>query len=156
MSTGMPLASTKSQLVEAVLGFLPDWVRITVLALIAPAVVASWLIGPKHRIARRRVARSGVPVQAPAQHGLGVGADHLGPCAPPRPQPSGADFLGSYAPRQGRGSGSARVRPSVRWTGGRAGRPDVGGSEVADRGPRTRTRRRRTQRRRVRIPGREH
>jgi hypothetical protein len=105
MSTGMPLASTKSQIFEAVLGFLPDWVQITVLALIALAVVASWLIGLKHRIARRRAARSGAPVAAAAQHGQGRGADHLGPYAPPPPQPSGADFLGSYAPRQGQGNG---------------------------------------------------
>ncbi|MER7721736.1 hypothetical protein ABTX99_33240 [Streptomyces flaveolus] len=107
MATGMPLASTKSQIFEAVLGFLPDWVQITVLALLALAVVASWLIGLKQRIARRRAARSGAPVQAPARHGQGRGADHLGPCAPPRPQPSGADFLGSYAPQQGQGNGSA-------------------------------------------------
>ncbi|MER7193197.1 hypothetical protein [Streptomyces flaveolus] len=111
MSTGMSLASAKSQIFEAVLGFLPDWVQITVLALVVLAVVASWVVKAQRRIARRRAARSGAPVQAATQYSQGRGADHLGPYAPPRasprPQPSGADFLGSHAPRQGQGNGSA-------------------------------------------------
>ncbi|MFF1275491.1 hypothetical protein ACFVZC_19095 [Streptomyces marokkonensis] len=113
MSAGMPLASWKSQIFESVLGFLPDWVQITVLALIVLAVVASWVLKIKRRIAHRRAARSGQPVHAASPHGQGSGADHLGPYAP-RPtapagtqQPSGADFLGAYAPSQRQGDGHA-------------------------------------------------
>ena len=54
MSAGMPLASWKSQIFESVLGFLPDWVQITVLALIVLALVASWVVGIKRKIAHRR------------------------------------------------------------------------------------------------------
>ncbi|MEU9071106.1 hypothetical protein AB0D60_29925 [Streptomyces sp. NPDC048306] len=81
MCAGVPSASAKSQMFEAVPGFLPDRVRITVLALIVPAVVASRAVKSKRGIARR---------------------------SPP-------------------------VRPG-RWTGDRVLRPDVGGSEAADRG----------------------
>lgn len=108
MSTGMPLASWKSEIFESVLGFLPDWAQLTALALIVLAVVTSWVLKIKRRTAHRRAARSGRPVHPAAQ---GSGADHLGPYAP-RPtaapqQPSGADFLGAYAPgrRQGDGQG---------------------------------------------------
>ncbi|MGV9287129.1 hypothetical protein [Streptomyces sp. NPDC003719] len=111
MSTGVPLASVKSQIFEAVLGFLPDWVQITVLALVVLALVASWAVKQARRIAHRRAARNGAPVTAAVPSGQGRGADYLGPYAPaqapPRPRPSGSDFLGSYAPRQGRGDGSA-------------------------------------------------
>ncbi|KES05167.1 membrane protein [Streptomyces toyocaensis] len=113
MSAGMPLASWKSQMFESVLGFLPDWVQITVLALIVLAVVASWVLKIKRRIAHRRAARSGQPVPTAAPHGQGSGTDHLGPYAP-RPtapagarQPSGADFLGAYAPSRREGDGQA-------------------------------------------------
>ncbi|MEU9593668.1 hypothetical protein ACGF7W_16360 [Streptomyces sp. NPDC048219] len=106
MSTGVPLASVKSQMFEAVLGFLPDWVQITVIALVLLALVASWVVKVTRRIAGRRAARGGAPAAA-AQYGQGRGADHLGPYAPPRPQQSGADFLGSYAPAQRQGDGSA-------------------------------------------------
>ncbi|WP_328559426.1 hypothetical protein [Streptomyces coelicoflavus] len=130
MYTGVPLASAKSQIFEAVLGFLPDWVQITVLALIVLAVVASWVVKVKRRIARRRASRAGRALPGAAQYGQGTGADHLGPyapspspspspsasplgergadflgpCAPARRQESGADFLGSYAPPQQRGN----------------------------------------------------
>jgi hypothetical protein len=126
MSTGVSLASVKAQIFDAVLGFLPDWVQITVLALIVLAVVASWVIRIKRRIARRRAARSGRPVHAAAQYGQGSGADHLGPYAPQQapargsgadhlgayarqqaPAPgSGADYLGAYAPHSARSDGS--------------------------------------------------
>ncbi|MET7322161.1 hypothetical protein [Streptomyces sp. NPDC005549] len=102
MYTGMPLASAKSQIFEAVLGFLPDWVQITVLALIVLAVVASWGIKAWRGIARRRASRAGLALPGTARQSQGTGADHLGPYAPARRQESGADFLGSYAPpRQG-------------------------------------------------------
>ncbi|MER5833510.1 hypothetical protein ABT116_22290 [Streptomyces sp. NPDC002130] len=107
MSAGLPQASVKSQIFESLLGFLPDWVQITVLALIVLAVVASWVVKIKRKIAYRRVVRNGQPVHAAAQHGQGRGADYLGQYAPQHTQPaqqqgSGADHLGAYAPQQDR------------------------------------------------------
>ncbi|GAA0653247.1 hypothetical protein GCM10009535_34590 [Streptomyces thermocarboxydovorans] len=111
-STGIELASWKTQIVESLLGFLPDWVQITVYALLALAVLVYWGLKIKRKIAQRRAARaarSGQPVPAAAQPGQGRGADHLGPYAPQNAQPappapvqrqSGADFLGAYAPRR--------------------------------------------------------
>ncbi|MGC0378510.1 hypothetical protein [Streptomyces sp. SAI-229] len=124
MSAGMPLASVKSQMFESVLGFLPDWVQITVLALIVLAVVASWVVKIKRKIAHRRAVRDCRPTHAAAQYGQGSGADYLGQYAPrqnrPAPQaarqPSGADHLGPYAPRQQGGDagqpGARAPRPS--------------------------------------------
>ena len=104
MSTGMPQASFKSQIFESLLGFLPDWVQITVLALIVLAVVASWVVKIKRKIAYRRAVRNGQPVHAAAQYGQGRGADYLGQYAPQQTgsaqQGSGADHLGAYAPQQ--------------------------------------------------------
>ncbi|MPY43557.1 hypothetical protein FNH04_27720 [Streptomyces phyllanthi] len=117
MSTGVPLAGGKSEIFEIVLKFMPEWVQVTVLALIVLIVVVSWIITLKNKIARRRAARAGLPVHAVAQSGQGRGADYLGAYAPqqaqaqaqaqartsgePRQeQPSGADFLGAYAPQQ--------------------------------------------------------
>ncbi|MEU1576129.1 hypothetical protein ABZ519_34220 [Streptomyces collinus] len=126
MSAGLPQASVKSQIFESLLGFLPDWVQITVLALIVLAVVASWAVKIKRKIAYRRAVRSGQPVHAAARYGQGRGADYLGEYAPPQAQqqgsgadhlgayapqaqpaqqPSGADFLGAYAPQQRQGDG---------------------------------------------------
>ncbi|MFD8234914.1 hypothetical protein ACFV20_23935 [Streptomyces sp. NPDC059696] len=128
MSTGLPQASVKSQIFESLLGFLPDWVQITVLALIVLAVVASWVVKIKRKIAYRRAVRNGQPVHAAARYGQGRGADYLGQYAPqqtqpgqqgsgaghpgavapqarPAQQPSGADFLGAYAPQQRQGDG---------------------------------------------------
>ncbi|MFI2633736.1 hypothetical protein ACH5A2_25680 [Streptomyces collinus] len=126
MSAGLPQASVKSQIFESLLGFLPDWVQITVLALIVLAVVASWVVKIKRKIAYRRAVRSGQPVHAAARYGQGRGADYLGEYAPPQAQqqgsggdhlgayapqaqpaqqPSGADFLGAYAPQQRQGDG---------------------------------------------------
>ncbi|GGX08865.1 hypothetical protein [Streptomyces lomondensis] len=127
MSAGLPQASVKSQIFESLLWFLPDWVQITVLALIMLAVVASWVVKIKRRIAHRRAVRGGQPVHAAAQYGQGRGADYLGEYAPqqnqqqasgadflgayapqqaqPAQQPSGADFLGAYAPQQRQGDG---------------------------------------------------
>ncbi|MFE1257704.1 hypothetical protein [Streptomyces fungicidicus] len=111
MSAGIPLASVKSQIFESVLGFLPDWVQITVLALVVLAVLASWAVKIKRKIAYRRAVRDGRPVHAAAQYGQGSGADYLGQYAPrpagPAQQPSGADFLGAHAPRQRPGDGRA-------------------------------------------------
>ncbi|CAL9398817.1 hypothetical protein SUDANB15_01398 [Streptomyces sp. enrichment culture] len=116
MSAAVPLASWKSQIFESAPGFLPDWMQITVLALVVLAVVASWVVKTKRRIAHRRAVRSGQPVHAAARYGRVSGADHLGQYAPqqqgggadhpgphaPRRQESGADFLGAHAPRQQR------------------------------------------------------
>ncbi len=135
MTTGMPLASWKSQVFESVLGFLPEWAQTTGLALILLAVVVSWIVKIRNRAARRRAAASAPPAATVNRNDQGRGADHLGPYAPrrqqgsgadhlgpyaPRPaqpasgpttpptrQPSGADFLGAYAPRQGQGEGTA-------------------------------------------------
>ncbi|NJP48990.1 hypothetical protein HCJ93_02600 [Streptomyces sp. SBST2-5] len=109
MSTGfagVQLAGWKSQIFEAVLGFLPDWVQITAYALLALAVLVYWGLKIKNKIAQRRAARSGQPVTAPARPGQGRGADYLGAYAPqhvqpaPAPERSGADFLGAYAPQR--------------------------------------------------------
>lgn len=117
MSTGVSLASVKSQIFEAVVGFLPDWVQITVLALVVLAVVGSWVVKLKRKLAHRRVLRTGQPVHAAARYGQGRGADHRGAYAPQQARPaqsaqparqvSGADFLGSYAPQQASGDGPA-------------------------------------------------
>ncbi|MEV5439684.1 hypothetical protein AB0K80_27285 [Streptomyces sp. NPDC052682] len=130
MSAGMPQASVKGEIFEALLWFLPDWVRLVVLGLIVLAVVASWVVKLKRKLAYRRAVRSGQPIHAAAQYGQGRGADYLGAYAPqqqaqqqpsgadflgahapqaPQParQPSGADFLGAYAPQQRQGDGQA-------------------------------------------------
>lgn len=109
MSTGVPLASGKSEIFEIVLQFMPDWVQIPVLVLVILLVVGSWVFKIKRKIDRRRAARQtqAVPTAQPGpQHGQGRGADYLGPYAPqPQPaQPSGADFLGAYAPQQPQGN----------------------------------------------------
>ncbi|MFF4468940.1 hypothetical protein ACFYZ3_05195 [Streptomyces sp. NPDC001599] len=106
MYTGVPLASAKTQIFEAVLGFLPDWVQITVLALIVLAVVASWVVKVRRGIARRRARHAGPPLPGAARQGQGTGGDHLGPYAPPQPERSGADFLGPYAPARRQESGA--------------------------------------------------
>ncbi|MFI9153212.1 hypothetical protein [Streptomyces sp. NPDC053367] len=111
MSFAVPMASGKSEIFEALLRFMPEWVQITVLALVILAVLVSWGFKLKHRIDRRRARRSGTPAPVPAQRS---GADYLGPYAPqaqpqaqtPQPQGSGADFLGSYAPQQARQDGT--------------------------------------------------
>lgn len=55
MYTGASLASVKSEIFEALLGFLPDWVQITVLALVVLAVVGSWAAErSRHDTSRRR------------------------------------------------------------------------------------------------------
>lgn len=102
MSTGAPLASGKGEIFEVVLQFLPDWVQIAVLVLVVLAVLASWTVKLKRKIARRRAVREGQVVHTAAQHGQRRGADYLGPYAPQpqTQQPSGADFLGAYAPQQ--------------------------------------------------------
>ncbi|MFH9989557.1 hypothetical protein [Streptomyces luteogriseus] len=105
MSAGLPQASVKSQIFESLLGFLPDWVQITVLALVVLAVLASWVVKIKRKIAYRRAVRNGQPVHAAAQYGQGRGADYLGQYAPQQPQPAqqqgtGADHLGAYAPQR--------------------------------------------------------
>ncbi len=110
METGVSLASIGSKVFDGVLGFLPDWIQITVVALVLLALVASWVVKIKRRIDRRRARRLGLQTPVPAQRS---GADYLGPYAPgarqsapgrqePR-QESGADFLGNYAPQQDNG-----------------------------------------------------
>ncbi|MFD7954513.1 hypothetical protein ACFV4X_13585 [Streptomyces ardesiacus] len=178
MDTGPPPASAKSQIFEAVPGFLPDRVQITVLALVVRALVASGVVRAKRALARRRARRTGRALPDAAHPGQGTGADHLGPWAPPRqggarrrlPRPRaparrqerGADLLGSHAPPQQQGSPPARrrrcpARPSGRWTGDRVPPPDVGGSEAADRGRAPGRTVAYTEKTRTRgIPGREH
>ncbi|MET8894492.1 hypothetical protein [Streptomyces albogriseolus] len=105
MSAGVPLASWKTQMFESLLGFLPDWVQVTVLTLVVLALLTAWTLKLKRRVAARRAVRAGAPVQVQAS-----GARFLGPYAPQhqedgaaRPgarEPSGADFLGAYAPRR--------------------------------------------------------
>ncbi|MEU3254930.1 hypothetical protein [Streptomyces sp. NPDC006997] len=97
MSVDTQLASGKTAIFEAVLGFLPDWVQIGVLGLVLLVVVASWGVGLKRRVGRRRAARNAPVVPRQPQ---GSGADHLGPWAPQQrsEQGSGADYLGAYAP----------------------------------------------------------
>ena len=102
---GVPLASGKGEIFEIVLRFLPDWAQMTVLALIILAVVVSWILKLKNKIAYRRAVRAGQAVPAAAQYGQGRGVDYLGEYAPQQTQQqpqqqSGADFLGSYAPQQ--------------------------------------------------------
>ncbi|WP_328870029.1 hypothetical protein OHT76_07925 [Streptomyces sp. NBC_00287] len=102
MSTGQPLASAKSQIFESLLWFLPDWVQNTVLVLIILAVLATWGIKLRNKIAYRRALRQAQAAPVPATVDQGSGADYLGPYAPQQaqPQPSGADFLGAYAPQR--------------------------------------------------------
>lgn len=109
MSTGVPLASGKGEIFEAVLHFMPEWVQITVLVLVVMVVLASWAVKLRRAIARRRAVREGRAAHTVVPHGQGRGADFLGPYAPQQQarQPSGADFLGSYAPRQPSGDGPA-------------------------------------------------
>ncbi|MFJ4486213.1 hypothetical protein ACIP3D_28065 [Streptomyces longwoodensis] len=94
------LASGKSEIFEIVLRFLPDWIQHVVLVLILLAVVASWVLKLKRKLAHRRAVRQGGTAVVPTTPDQGSGADHLGAYAPqqqaPR-QPSGADFLGPYA-----------------------------------------------------------
>jgi len=76
------LASWKSEIFEAVLGFLPDWAQMTGLGLVVVAVLATWAYKLKHKLAYRRALRAGQPVHAAAQYGQGRGADYLGVYAP--------------------------------------------------------------------------
>ncbi|MEU6276165.1 hypothetical protein ABZ871_27690 [Streptomyces populi] len=129
VSTGVPLASGRGEIFELVLKFMPDWVQVTVLALVVLAVVGSWILKLKRKIQYWRAVRTGRPVHAAAQYGQGRGADYLGAYAPQRNQsqqnqpaqnqpaqtpapagPSGADFLGGYAPGQGQGQGQDGAR----------------------------------------------
>ncbi|MFI6940012.1 hypothetical protein ACIBI4_12135 [Streptomyces sp. NPDC050418] len=97
MESGMPLASIGSKIFDGVFGFLPDWIKITVLALVLLAVVVSWVVKIKRKVDARRALRQGRPTPTVAQ-GQPSGADYLGPYAPQ--QSSGADHLGTYAPQQ--------------------------------------------------------
>ncbi|MFF7314193.1 hypothetical protein [Streptomyces sp. NPDC008137] len=129
MSTGMPQASVKSQIFESLLGFLPDWVQITVLALIVLAILVSWAVKIKRKIAYRRAARSGQPVHAAAQYGQGRGADYLGEYAPQQApqQGSGADYLGAYAPEQASQTQPARQPSGADFLGSYAPQRQTGG-----------------------------
>lgn len=129
VSNGVPQASGKSEIFEFFLRFMPEWVQITVLALIVLAVVASWILKLKRKIAYRRAVRAGVAVHAAAQHGQGRGADYLGAYAPQNQQtaapqgaasqgaaadrPSGADFLGAYAPQNQQAPASQAAAPQA-------------------------------------------
>ncbi|MGA5288893.1 hypothetical protein [Streptomyces pseudogriseolus] len=60
-------------------GFLPDWVQIIVPALVVLGFLTAWALKLKRGMAARRARRTGAPVPS---------------------GPSGADFLGPYAPRR--------------------------------------------------------
>ncbi|MFF3847381.1 hypothetical protein [Streptomyces sp. NPDC002328] len=145
VSDGVPVASGKSEIFEFFLRFMPEWVQITVIALVVLAVVASWILKLKRKIAYRRAVRSGVAVHAAAQHGQGWGADYLGAYAPQNQgapasqgaapqasapqgaaagQPSGADFLGPYAPQNRQAPASQGAAPQASAPqGAAAGQP---------------------------------
>ncbi|WP_327357477.1 hypothetical protein [Streptomyces sp. NBC_01304] len=82
MDTGLPQASVGSKVFDGLLGFLPEWIQITFIALVLLAVVASWVVKIKRRLDLRRAARNGQPMHAAARYGQGQGADHLGKYAP--------------------------------------------------------------------------
>ncbi|MEF9902617.1 hypothetical protein [Streptomyces sp. P9-A2] len=93
----------RSQILNALMGFLPGWVQITVLALIVLAFVGSCAVKIKRRAAYRRATDAGRPVHAAAQYGQG----------------SGADYLGQYAPRPSQAGPPARTtRPCAGHGGG--------------------------------------
>jgi hypothetical protein len=79
---GVPQASGKSEIFEAVLRFMPDWVQVTVLGLVLLAVLVSLGVKLQRKLAYRRAVREGRPMHAAAQYGQGRGADHLGSYAP--------------------------------------------------------------------------
>ncbi|WP_238431637.1 hypothetical protein [Streptomyces cavernae] len=98
-------ASWKSEMFQAVLNFLPDWLQWTAIALAVLGVLVSWGFKLRRRIAQRRAVNAILPTHG----GEGRGADYLGAYAPqqrPEParqsgqEPRGADFLGAYAPQQ--------------------------------------------------------
>ena len=80
MSAGVPLASWKTQIFESLLGFLPDWVQITVLALVVLAVLTSWVLKLKRRIAARRQQHR---FELPRRCGTAVGASGFRELAAP-------------------------------------------------------------------------
>ncbi|MFI1396783.1 hypothetical protein [Streptomyces sp. NPDC020681] len=82
---GQPQAGSGSQIVGGIIGLLPDWLEIPLLCLLFLAIVAGWIRSIRSKLAQRRAVRSVAPVAAP-QSG--------------RQEPSGADFLGAYAPQQ--------------------------------------------------------
>lgn len=85
MSTGISLASAKSQIFESLLWFLPDWVQNTVLVLIVVAVLAAWGLKLRNKITYRRALRQAQAQPVPTvSYGQGSGADHLGAYAPQR------------------------------------------------------------------------
>ncbi|MEU3545656.1 hypothetical protein [Streptomyces longwoodensis] len=117
------LASGKSEIFEIVLRFLPDWIQHVVLVLILLAVVASWVLKLKRKLAHRRAVRQGGPAVVPTTPHQGSGADHLGAYAPQQQaarQPSGADFLGPYAPQH---------RPTVQQPAPPAAAPQPSGAD---------------------------
>ncbi|MDQ1039971.1 aminopeptidase-like protein [Streptomyces sp. V3I8] len=74
-------ASWKSEIFQVTVGFLPDRAQIGALGLVVLAVLASWVVKLRRRLAYRRAVRPGQPVHA-ARYGQGRGADHLGAYAP--------------------------------------------------------------------------
>ncbi|WAU80876.1 hypothetical protein O1Q96_14535 [Streptomyces sp. Qhu-G9] len=75
-------ASWKSEIFQAVFGFLPDWAKSAGLGLVVLAVLAYWALKVKRRLAYRRAVRSAQPVHAAARYEQGRGADYLGAYAP--------------------------------------------------------------------------
>ncbi|MEN8652821.1 hypothetical protein ABCR94_20045 [Streptomyces sp. 21So2-11] len=85
IETGLPQASGIGKVIDGLFTFAPDWVQMAVLALVVVGFVAVWSVKIKRKIEYRRAVRSGRPIHAAAQYGQG----------------RGADYLGSYAPRDG-------------------------------------------------------
>ena len=82
----MFIASVKSEIFQFVLQFLPDWIQIPALCLFIALIVGSWgfkLYG-KLKL-RRALTAAGAGDGVIRQQGDGT---------------RGADFLGSYAPRE--------------------------------------------------------
>ncbi|MDJ0464800.1 hypothetical protein [Streptomyces sp. H27-C3] len=79
---GLPQASGVGKVLDGLFTFAPDWVRMTVLALVVAGFLAVWSVKLKRKTEYRRAVRSGQPIHAAAQYGQGRGADHLGSYAP--------------------------------------------------------------------------
>ncbi|MHC5905611.1 hypothetical protein ACVNF4_17175 [Streptomyces sp. S6] len=82
----MFIASAKSEIFQFVLQFLPEWIQIPALCLIIALAVGSWALTLRRKLLLRRALRAaGAGDGMIRQQGDGT---------------RGADFLGSYAPRE--------------------------------------------------------
>ncbi|GGO82340.1 hypothetical protein [Wenjunlia tyrosinilytica] len=95
-------ASIGSKIFAVVLSFLPHWLALTLLGLVALAVVATWVFKLVRKIQYRRAVRSGRPVHAAAQYGQRPGSHYLGSYAPAAGQTYGAPTSEAPEPPPGR------------------------------------------------------